>query len=79
MPIPSFHAWLEHRPPEVPDAAQIALLIAQSGTAGVSRDALLRVIQTLPETLENLLRALMASGQVVVVQVVRELVYRVTT
>ena len=76
MPIPSFHAWLEHRLEEVPDAAQIALLIAQSGTAGVSRDALLRVIGTSPETLENMLRALVTARQVVMVRVGGEMVYR---
>jgi hypothetical protein len=76
MLTPSFNAWLEHRLGEVPDAAQIALTIAQSGAAGVSRDALLKVIQTSPETLEELLRALMAAGQVVVVKVGGELRYR---
>ena len=69
MPRPSFHAWLEHRPEEVPDAGELALTIAQSGTAGVSRDDLARVLQVSPETLEPMLRALVMSRQVVVVKV----------
>ncbi len=76
MPFPSFHTWLEHRPPEVPNAAQIALLITQAGTAGVSRDALLKVIGVSPETLEELLRALVVARQVVVVKVGGEWRYR---
>ena len=64
------------RPSDVPDAANFALLIAQAGTAGVSRDALCKVIQISPETLEELLRALIIARQVVVVQVRGQLVYR---
>jgi hypothetical protein len=76
MPLPTFTQWLEHRPEEVPDAGNLALAIARSGTAGVSRDALLRVIRTSPKTLESMLRALVVSRQVVVLKVGGELVYR---
>jgi hypothetical protein len=76
MPLPSFTQWLENRPPEVPNVGTLALVIAQSGTAGVSRDALLRLIRISPETLENLLRALVVAGQVMVVQVGGERRYR---
>ena len=62
---PSFHAWLEHRPPEIPDAAQIALTIAQAGTA-LSLDQLSKVVCISTETLESMLRALVAARQVVV-------------
>jgi hypothetical protein len=76
MPLPSFTQWLEHRPPEVPDIGSLALVIAQSGMAGASRDALPRLIRISPEALENLLRALAAAGQVMVVKVGGERVYR---
>ena len=67
MPLPSFHIWIEHRSPEVPDAGQIAFQIARAGTAGVSVDRLCGVIGTSPETLEAMLRALVTARQVVVV------------
>jgi hypothetical protein len=76
VPTPSFRTWLEDRPPEVPDAGAVALRIAQAGTAGVSRGELARVLGTSPETLEILLRALVASRQVMVVQVGGEMRYR---
>ena len=78
MPFPSFTHWLEARPPEVPDAGQLALLIAQSGKAGVSLDQLCKVIGSSPETIESMLRALVVSRQVVVVKVNGQLVYRAT-
>jgi hypothetical protein len=78
MRKPSFHAWLENRPPEVPDIGNLALVIARSGTAGVSRDALLRSIKTSPETLETLLRALVTARQVTVVQAGGEMRHRAT-
>jgi predicted transcriptional regulator len=65
----SFRAWLEHRPDEAPAAEKLALVIAQSGTAGISREGLEKVLGISGDVLENLLRALVASGQVVVVRV----------
>jgi hypothetical protein len=78
MPLPSFSQWLEQRPPEVPDAGQLALLIAHSGMAGVSRETLLRTLLISPETLEILLRGLLTTGQVTVVKVGGVPVYRAT-
>ncbi|MGO9115348.1 MAG: hypothetical protein ACLP9L_39550 [Thermoguttaceae bacterium] len=72
----SFHAWLEHRLEEVPDVGNLALVIAQSGMAGVSRDALLTVVKTSPESLEAMLRALVSAGQVTIVKVNGQMVYR---
>ena len=73
---PSFHEWLEHRPVEVPDATTLALMIAKSGAAGVSRDGLERVVRISPDTLDELLRALVSAGQVVVVKVNGQRVFR---
>ena len=70
----SFHEWLEHRVQEVPDATTLALAIARSG--GVSREGLEKVVRISPETLNELLRALIAAGQVVVVKVGGQMVYR---
>jgi hypothetical protein len=69
MPLPSFTRWLEQRPPEVPDIGTLALTIARAGQAGVSLEQLRKVVRASPETLENLLRALVTAGQVVVVRV----------
>jgi hypothetical protein len=60
----TFHEWLKTR--EVPDATTLALTIARAGAAGVSHDDLRRLVQISSETLEQLLAALMAAGQVVV-------------
>jgi hypothetical protein len=79
MPLPSFTDWLQDRPPEFPDIGTLALVIAQSGTAGVSLDELRKVIGSSAETLEPMLRALVVSRQVVVVQVGGEWRYRAAT
>ena len=78
MPTPSFQKWIEHRPPEVPDAGSLALAVARAGQAGVSRDQLRKVIQASPETIQSMLRALITTRQVVVVKVGGEMVYRAT-
>ena len=78
MPLPSFTQWLENRTPEVPDIGNAALQIARSGAAGVTRDDLLKLLGTSPETLEILLRGLLTAGQVVVVKVGGEWRYRAT-
>ena len=73
----SFPEWLEHRAEEVPDATTLALVIARSGTAGgISFDNLRRVARISPETLDELLRALVSAGQVVVVKVNGQRVFR---
>jgi predicted transcriptional regulator len=72
----SFRAWLEHRPQQVPDAATLALVIARSGAAGVSREEMARALGVPGETVESLLRAMLVSGQVVVLKRDDQLVYR---
>ena len=77
VPIPSFRLLLEeHQLQQVPDAGSLALLIARSGAAGVSRDDLRRLAGIHPDTLDDLLRGLVASGQVVVLKRNGQLVYR---
>ena len=73
----SFHEWLEHRVQEVPDATTLALMIARSG--GVSRDDLRRVARISPETLDELLRALVSAGQVKILKVNGQIVFRAAT
>ena len=76
MPLPSFRLWLEHRREIVPDAGALALALARSGVAGMSRDNLRRLAGIPPDTLDDLLRAMLASGQVVVLKRDGQLVYR---
>jgi hypothetical protein len=71
----SFRDWLERRPVEVPDSTTIALVIARSA-AGVSREELEKVARISPDALDELLRALLSAGQVVVVQVNGQRVFR---
>jgi hypothetical protein len=76
MPTTSFHEWLGKRQEEIPDATQLALQIARSGAAGISRDDLGKVLHLSAETLEDLLKGLVAAGQVVVVSIGGRMVYR---
>lgn len=79
MPTPTYRTWLEHRHLQVPDVGQLAFLIARSGAAGgVSRDDLARALGVPPKTLEVLLRAMVTAGQVRVVKVGGQFVYRAT-
>jgi DNA-binding transcriptional ArsR family regulator len=73
----SFQDWLENLE-EVPDVTRLALLIAKSGLAGISRDDLRRLVRISSDTLENLLTALVAAGQVTVLQMNGQRVYRAT-
>jgi hypothetical protein len=75
----SFHEWLKNRPDEALDAGRLALLIAQSGAAGISPDDLRRLVRLRPETLDDLLKALVATGQVVVLKVDGQFVFRAAT
>jgi len=75
MPTPSYREWLRNRAREAPAAGILPMLIARSG-AGVSRDDLARALRLPPETLDDLLRALAATGQVVMLKVGRRTVYR---
>ncbi len=55
------------------------MLIARSGAAGVSRDGLRNVVRLSLDTFEDLLRALVAAGQVVIVQAGEQRTYRAAT
>jgi lambda repressor-like predicted transcriptional regulator len=54
----------------------LATVIAGAGAAGVSLDRLRRVVGLSPETLADVLKALVATGQVEMVQVNGEVRYR---
>jgi predicted transcriptional regulator len=77
MPTPSFHGWLQTRSEEAPAADNLATLIASAGAAGISLDRLRRVVGLSPETLQDMLKALTATGQIVVLKVNGQMVYRV--
>jgi len=72
----SFAEWLKNRPEEVPDATTIALVIAKSGAAGVSRDGLEKVARISPDALDELLRALVSAGQVTLLKVNGQIVFK---
>jgi hypothetical protein len=78
MPPLSFHEWLGNRAQEAPQADNLATLIASAGAAGVSLDRLRTLCGLLPETLQDILRSLVATGQVVVLKVNGQMVYRTT-
>ncbi len=79
MPTCSFHEWLGNRAEEIPDIGNLTLLITQSGAAGISQDDLRRLTRFSPSTLGEVLKALVATGQVVVLKVDGQFVYRATT
>jgi hypothetical protein len=64
MPTPSFSDWLKNRSDEAPAAKNLATLIAGAGAVGVSVDRLRRVVGLSPETLQDVLKALVATEQV---------------
>jgi predicted transcriptional regulator len=72
----SFHEWLGNRAQEAPAADNLATVIASAGAAGVSVDRLRRLVGLSPEALQDVLRGLVATGQVQVVNVGGELRYR---
>ena len=73
--MPSFREWLRNIVQEALAAEILPLLVARSG-AGISRDDLARALRLPPETLDDLLRALAATGQVVMLKVGGRTVYR---
>jgi hypothetical protein len=79
MRRPSFREWLKNRDQEAPAAESLATLIAQSGAVGISLDHLRRIVRISPESLDDLLRALVSSGQVTILKVNGQRVYRTTT
>ncbi len=72
----SFPEWRANRSQEPPQADRLATLIAQAGTAGVSLDRLRRLCGLQPETLQDILKSLVATGQVVVLKVNGQMTYR---
>jgi hypothetical protein len=73
--VQSFHEWLANRDREAVAAERLATLVARCG-AGISRDDLARALRLPPEILDDLLRALTATGQVVMLKVGGRTVYR---
>ncbi len=71
----SFHEWLGNRDGDVPAAERLATLVARSG-AGVSRDDLARTLRLPPRILDDLLRALVTTGQVTMLKTGGRTVYR---
>jgi len=73
----SFWKWLEHLAADDPSAADtVATMIAQAGTVGVSVECMRKVVRLTPESLDEVLKALLASRQVVVLKVNGARVYR---
>jgi len=72
----SFSEWLEHRVEEVPDATTIALMIAKSGAAGISREKLEKVVRISSDALDELLRALLSAGQAMILKVNGQIVFK---
>ncbi len=78
MTTPSFQDWLRSAD-EAAAAEKMATIIAGAGAAGVSVDRLRRIVGLYPETLEDVLKALVATGQVMVVQANGQRIYRAAT
>jgi hypothetical protein len=74
----SFWQWLEHVSDDPAGAADVANLIAQAGAVGVSLHCLRKVVRLSPDSLDDVLEALLASKQVVLLKVDGTRVYRTT-
>jgi hypothetical protein len=73
--VQPFHDWLANRDGEAYAADRLATLVARSGS-GISRDDLARALRLPPRILDDLLRALVTTGQVVMLKVGGRTVYR---
>jgi hypothetical protein len=73
--VQSFHEWLGNRDRDALAAERLATLVARSA-AGVSRDDLAQTLRLPPRILDDLLRALVTTGQVVMLKVGGRTVYR---
>jgi hypothetical protein len=73
--VQPFHEWLANRDGDVPAAEKLATLVARCG-AGVSRDDLARTLRLPPGILDDLSRALVTTGQVEMLKVGGQTVYR---
>ena len=76
MPIPSFHEWLRSRSDEAPAADNLAMLIASAGAAGICLDRLRSLVPLSPESMQDIIRSLVATGHVVVLKVNGQMTYR---
>ena len=72
----SFWQWLEHVADDPSAAADVATLISQAGAVGVSVECLRKVVRLSPGTLDDVLKGLLASRQVVLLKVNGARVYR---
>jgi len=72
----SFWQWLEHVADDPSAADSVASLIAQAGAVGVSLQCLKKVVRLSPASLDDVLEALLASKQVVLLKVDGARVYR---
>jgi hypothetical protein len=72
----SFGQWLEHVADDPSAADTVATMIAQAGAVGVSVRCLRKVVRLSPETLDDVLKGLLASRQVVLLKVNGARVYR---
>jgi len=73
--VQPFHEWLGNRDRDASAAERLATLVARSA-AGVSRDDLARTLRLPPRILDDLLRALVTTGQVVMLKAGGRMVYR---
>jgi hypothetical protein len=71
----SFHEWLANRDGDVPAAERLATIVARCGP-GILRDDLARTLRLPPQILDDLLRALVTTGQVTMLKVGGRTVYR---
>ncbi len=74
----SFWHWLEHVTDDPSAADSVANLIAQAGAVGVSLPCLKKVVRLSPESLDEVLKGLLASKQVMLLTVDGARVYRAT-
>ena len=74
----SFRQWLEHLSDDPSAANNLATLIAQAGAVGVSLDRLRKVVRLSPESLDEVLKGLLDSRQVMLLKVNGARVYRAT-
>ena len=72
----TFWKWLEHVADDPSAADNLATLIAQAGAVGISLDRLRKVVRLSPESLQDVLKGLLASKQVVLLKVNGARVYR---
>jgi hypothetical protein len=72
----SFWRWLEHVADDPSATADVATLIAQAGAVGISVRCLRKVVRLSPGSLDEVLKGLLASRQVVLLKINGARVYR---